>query len=56
MEDVLRWNMCKYWEYVDWLIPDDQKKWITDEEAQRQITNCNNQLLAFQVAQATKKN
>lgn len=29
--------MDQYWKYVDYLIPDDQKKTISDKEAKRRI-------------------
>jgi len=43
--------MDKFWKYVDWLIPDDKKKTITDEEAEQRVRKTSSDLSKIQTQQ-----
>ncbi|MBZ2167013.1 hypothetical protein [Methanobacterium spitsbergense] len=46
--------MSKFWKHVDFLIPEDKKVQITEEEANIRSTNSMNALSKIQMKQVNK--
>lgn len=46
--------MPRFWAHIDWLIPDDKKKTITDEEAKRRTENVKKSLNQIQTRKIKK--